>query len=111
VSWFTCTKHDDLGGAVPRRAIRVRRRALAVGESLASAEGAFAEWRRCADIHAKLHNAGGQISRLTEPGCDSATESGACLKNLGALCASSYIGEYARQPALHSAWLPYLRKG
>src|SRR5918992_2692499 len=32
-------------------------------------------------------------------------------KYLGALCASSYIGEYARRPALHSAWLPCLRQG
>src|SRR5215217_589840 len=45
VCWFTCTKHDGLGGAVPRRAIGLWRRAVGVGESVASPEGAFAEWR------------------------------------------------------------------
>jgi hypothetical protein len=44
-SWFSCTKHDELGGAVPRRATCVRRRAIGVGESLENAEDTFAQWR------------------------------------------------------------------
>jgi hypothetical protein len=43
-SWFPCRKHHDLGGEVPRRVISVRRRAVGVGECVASPEGPFAEW-------------------------------------------------------------------
>jgi hypothetical protein len=50
-SWFPCTKHYDLGGAVPRRTLGVRRRAVGVGESIASTEGAFAQWRGYAVRH------------------------------------------------------------
>src|SRR5215216_3160278 len=64
-SWFTCTKHDDLGGAVPRRAIRVRRRALAVGESLASAEGAFALCRIHRYVSNKVQTGQGLRSALS----------------------------------------------
>src|SRR5215217_4483734 len=64
-SWFTCTKHDDLGSAVPRRAIRVRRRALAVGESLASAEGAFALCRIHRYVSNKVQTGQGLRSALS----------------------------------------------
>jgi hypothetical protein len=62
------SKYENAAGSLPCSYRRRRRRAVGISESVESAEDVFAERHGYADIHAKLQNAGGQVSRLTEPG-------------------------------------------
>src|SRR5215212_9225838 len=62
------SKYENAAGSLPCSYRRRRRRAVGISESVESAEDVFAERHGYADIHAKLQNAGGQISCLTEPG-------------------------------------------